>query len=621
MKKSLVILMAVLLVGAFIGMAQSAVPHPNTIVDETVGTIATLDPAWCYDTSSGEAIWQVYDNLIQYDGPSIKKFLPMLSTNVPSVKDGTILNNGKTYIFHIRQGVYFHNGDILTPQDVVYSLERVVIFDRAGGPQWMLSEALLPEINGNYVDDITQWAVKLAGVKSFSDLFTKGTKTPKNAKYRQALIDTFKLLSKAFEIKGNTVIINLPHPYPPILFILAHGASWAAILDQKWAVAHGAWPGTADTWWKYNNPTREKDPLYDITNGTGPFILERWTKARETVFKRFDKYWAGPAKIKYGIIKLVNEFTTRKLDLLRGRADMIYVPISLIKQVKGVKGVSVTPGKGFPTLSLNQFVFTWNVAAKGNPYIGSGKLDGNGIPPDFFSNLDVRKAFEYLFPYKIYINQVLLGHGITPNSAIPQGMLGYNPTVPPAYHQDLAKAKYYFKKAYNGELWKKGFKFTVVYTTGVPAWQTACEMLKAYARKLNPKFRINVASELWATFLSDYETGKLPMFTIGWLADYPGPYDFAQPYYSSAGAYGASIGASYTKWAKVHMDPLVNASMKTAVPQKRAAIFEKLNVLAHNEALYLWLSQPFVVHVQRTWVKGWYYNAMRPGIDFYSLSK
>ena len=621
MRKTLVFLMVVLLVGAFIGMAQTTVPHPNTIVEDTIGTISTLDPAWCYDNSSGEAIWQVYGNLIQYDGSSVKNFLPMLSTNVPSVKDGTILGNGKTYIFHIRKGVYFHNGDVLTPEDVVYSLERSLIFDRAGGPTWMLAEPMLPMINGAYVDSIEQWATKLAGVKSYSDIFIEGTKTPKNDKYKQALISTFKLVSKVFEIKGNDVIINLSHAYPPLLFILAHGANWSSVIDKKWAIAHGAWPGTANTWWKYHNPTRENDPLYSITNGTGPFVLERWTKGRETVFKRFDKYWAGPAKIENGVIKRIKEFTTRKLDLLRGNADMVYVPVSYLKQIRGVKGIYVTPGKGFPILYIVNILFNWNIATKGNPYIGSGKLDGNGIPPDFFSNLDVRKAFEYLFPYKKFIDQVLLGHGITPNGIIPNGMLGYNQKLPPMYHQDLAKAEYYFKKAYNGELWKKGFKFTIVSNSGNPLRRTACEMVRAFARKINPKFQMSVKTELWASFLDDRLTGKLPMSTYGWFADYPDPYDFVQPFYSSKGAEGSLLGVNYVKWAKTHMDPLINASMKTTDSKKRAAIYEKLNVLAYDNALFLWLDQPYGIHVQHSWIKGWYFNPMRPGVDFYSLSK
>ncbi len=595
------------------------VPNPNMVIEETIGLIPTLDPAWSYDTGSGEAIWQIYDNLIQYNGSSISEFRPMLSTNVPNAEDGTILDNGRTYIFHIRQNVKFHNGDILTPKDVVYSIERAVIFDRAGGPSWMLAEPLLPMINGAYVDSIEQWAVKLAGVKSFDDLFVEGTRTPKNDKYKQALVDTFNLLNKDFEIRGNNVIIHLPHSYPPFLYILAHGVSESSILDERWAVDNGAWPGTADTWWKYHNPTREKDPLYSITNGTGPFTLDRWIKGREIVFKRFDEYWAGPAKIKYGVIKKVPEFTTRKLDLIRGEADIIYVPRQYMKQVENVSGVKIS--KGLPLLSIDVGVFNFNINSRGNPYIGSGKLDGNGIPSDFFSNKDVRLAFEYLFPYNVFIKQVWMGQAIVPNSVVPKGLFAYDENVPKAFGQNLSKAREYFKKAYNGELWNKGFTMTLVYNSGNIQRQTACEMIKYYARRINPKFKVNVVSELWASFLDDYESGKLPFFVVGWSADYPDPYDFEQPFYASKGVYGSTLGSNYIKWAKKNMNPLLMKSMQMVEQAKRAQVYQKMNIIAHDQALYMFLDQPLSMNVRRSWINGWYYNPMRPGIDFYSLSK
>ena len=614
MKKTLLVLLSFVLVVSAFTFAAS-----NMVVEETIGLIPTLDPDWSYDTGSGEAIWQLYDNLIQYDGSSISKFKPMISTNIPSEADGTILDNGRTYVFHIRKGVYFHNGDTLTPQDVVYSLERAVIFDRAGGPSWMLAEPLLPEINGAYVDSIEQWAAKLAGVKKFSDLFVEGTKTPKNSKYKQALIDAFNLLAKDFEVKGNDVVIHLPHAYPPFLYILAHGVSTSSILDQSWVESKGGWNGQADTWWKYHNPTREKDPLYDVENGTGPFVLQRWTKGREIVFKRFDKYWAGPAKIEYGVIKKVPEFTTRKLDLLCGNADIIYVPRQYIRQIENVPNIEVT--KGLPVLSIDMGVFNFNVNARGNRYIGSGKLDGRGIPPDFFSNKDVRLAFEYLFPYKAFIRQVWMGQAIVPNSVIPKGLFGYNANDPKAFSQNLAKATEYFKKAYNGELWRKGFTMTLVYNSGNNQRQTACEMIKFYARRINPKFHINVVSELWSSFLDDYANGRLPFFVVGWSADYPDPYDFEQPFYSPSGAYGSTLGENYVKWAKENMSALLMQSMKTVNQSERAKIYTKMNEIAHDNAIYMFLDQPLAVHIQRSDLKGWYYNPMRPGIDFYSLYK
>lgn len=613
MKKVFTLILVLIIVGAVFAMA-------TTIVIERIEGINTLDPDWCYDTSSGEVIWQIYENLLRYDGT---KFVPKLSTNVPNVEDKTILDNGKTYIFHIRKNVYFHNGDLLTPQDVVYSLERSIIFSRGGGPSWMLAEPIFPKINGSYVDSIEQWAAKLGGVKSYSDLFLEGTRTPKNSKYKQALIDAFKLVSKAFEIRGNSVIIHLPHIYPPFLSAIdtVYGGS---ILDKKWAIDKGAWPGTADTWWKYHNPTREKDPLYSVTNGTGPFTLERWSKGREIVLKRFDKYWEGPSKIEYAVIRTVKEFTTRKLDLMRGNADIIYAPAQYLKQLENIPGIKVL--KGYPALRIITMYFTQTINSKGNPYIGSGKLDGNGIPPDFFANKDVRMGFEYLFPHKAYINSIWYGQAMTPNGALPNIVLGYNPKVPPTYHQDLAKAEYYFKKAYNGELWKKGFKFTIIFNTGNDQRRVACEMIQAYARKINPKFKISIKNELWASFLSDMIAERMPMYTGGWGGAVADPYYFAQPFYASSGTLGAFLGKAYTEWAKTNMDPLVNDSMKTLDPAKRAKDYKELNIKAYNNALYLWLAQPLIFEVQRADIKGWTYNPTRPGgaaagIDFYQLSK
>lgn len=617
LKKQFVFALVLAFVAAFGILSFSDVVNPGMIIEETTGTIPSIDPAWCYDSASVEAVSQMYDNLIQYDGTSVTNFLPMISTNVPSVKDGTILDNGKTYVFHIRQGIKFHNGDVLTPEDVRYSLERLLVLDRSGGAAWMVAEALLPAIDGNYVDSITQWAVKYAKVKSWDDLFSDGVL---KAEYESSIEKTFKLLDNDFEIKGNDLIIHLPHPYPPFLFTLAHYAGWTGVEDEKWAVSKGAWPGTAGSWWKYNNPSREKDPLYSVENGSGPFELKNWEKGRQIMFERFDGYWAGPAKIKYAIIKPVMEFTTRKLDLQRGNADIIYVPEQYMSQVEGMKGVDVM--KGFPTLEILSGFFNFDVNAKGKSFIGSGKLDGKGIPPDFFSSIDVRKAFEYMFPYGPFINQVWNGAGIVPNSCIPEGLLGYSKDVP-SYTFDPNKAVEYFKKAYGGELWKKGFTFTVVYNTGNTQRQTACEMLKFYAQKINPKFHINVVGELWASYLDDVFAGRLPFFVMAWTADYPGAYDFAQPFLSSAGTYGKFMGSSFTELSKKEFDPLIVSSMKTTVPEEVSKIYADLAQKAHDDAVELYMVQPTAHQVQRSWIHGWNYNPMSltGGIDFYKLSK
>ncbi len=541
MRKGLTFFMIILIAGfATIAMAQ-AIVNPNTFVYEEPGPFISLDPAWAYDTVSGEIINQVYENLIQYDGTSTTKFLPMLSTNVPSVTDGTISSLG---------------------------------------------------------------------------IFATGTKNPLSDKYKQALVDTFNLLAKDFEIKGNDVIIHLPQPYAPFIYILTD----TDILDQKWCADQNAWDGSANDWWYYHNPEQSNDPLENIENGTGPYMVKYITPGREVVLRRFDEYWQGPAKIKYAVVKYINEFTTSLLDLKAGRADAIVVPLQNLSEVEGIKGVDVITG--LPTLTVFGIAFQWNITSQGNSFIGSGKLDGNGIPPDFFSNLDVRKAFEYLFPYKEFIQQALNGMALQPNSAIIKGLLGYDPNLP-RYEQNFAKAEEYFKKAYNGELWQKGFKFTAVYDTGDTTHQLAFQALSDAARRLNPKFQINVVGELWPNYLSDEISEKLPMFVAGWAADYPDPYDFADAYYASTGTYSEDLGQNYTDFAQKYIDPLVSALINTTQTSKRAEIAQQLAQLDHDNALYIWTDQDEGYWVARSWVKGWYYNAetTSSGPYFYVLSK
>ena len=96
-----------------------------------------MDPAYSYDTASGEIIQSVYETLLFFKGESTTEFEPILAT------EWNVSADGKTYRFKIREGVKFHNGNDLTPEDVEYSIERGMVQDYGAGPQWMLFEPLL----------------------------------------------------------------------------------------------------------------------------------------------------------------------------------------------------------------------------------------------------------------------------------------------------------------------------------------------------------------------------------------------------------------------------------------------------------------------------------------------
>jgi len=613
------ILLLLLIMTVFATISFAEVKNPDTIIYATIGGPDSLDPHWIYDTAGGEVIYQTYDNLINYKGESTSEFVPMLATKVPSVENELIKDNGHTYIFPIRKDVKFHNGDILAPEDVAYSFKRALIFDRSGGPTWMLSEPLL----GTY--SIEETAAEVAGVESYSDMFMdnnpRGDIKPE---YEETMIAVFaEHVNKAVEIDGNNVIFHLDQAYGPFLNILAHCGNWSAIINKKWAIEQGAWDGEANTWWKYHDPENEKDPLYTVENGTGPFVLKKWVPEEIILLERFDDYWQGPAKIKNVQIKYISEYSTRKLMLQTGDADMAYIPVQYLDEVEKIAGVEVI--KNLPALANVVSMFPWTINAEGNSYIGSGQLDGEGIPPDFFSDIHVRKGLSHLFPYDIFINKVAKGMAIRNPGPIPKGVVGFTDDPTLYYDFNLSKAKEEFKMAWDGELWEKGCKFKIFYNEGNDVQKAASDMLSQYLRMLNPKFNLDVIGLQGQAFMKAFFAEKLPFFTIGWLADYPDPHNWAPVYMGSNGDYSSFFGEAYREFARENIDPLLEQGLKEIDKEKRAEIYKKLTRIAHDQAISLYLYQPGLSHVQRTWIKGWYFNPIMPGepegADFYHLSK
>jgi len=562
--------------------AVEPVKNPDTFVTLRFGDPESLDPAYAYDTASQEVIWPaVYETLIAYSGSMTSRYVPELASQVPSLANGLISKDGLTYTFPIRSGVKFHDGSTMTPEDVRYSMLRFMLQDRDGGPSWLLLTPLLGKDS------------------------TRDSKGKFQVTYQDA--------AKAVTVDGNNVVFHLNHPYGAFLSIMA---AWSLVMPKAWAAAHGDWDGSAGTWQKYNNPKLQDRYAFDHMNGTGPFKLQQWDRqAKQVILVRNDAYWRSPAKLARVVIRTVPEFATRRLQLQRGDADFIEVNRTEQSQVQGMAGVEIRDD--LPTLVLQALHFNFKIDATGNPDVGSGKLDGNGIPPDFFSDLHVRKGFAYAFDYATFIRDGYRGKAVQPNGPIIQGLLGYDPTLP-KYTFDRAKATTEFKEAWGGKLWDTGFKFTLTYNTGNTVRQVGAQIMKDSIEALNPKFKVDIRNLQWSSFLQATNQHKGTLYALGWAVDYPDPDDFAQPFLASTGDY-----PKRNSFKDPNADRLVQEGAVTADPAKRAAIYRQLTKIAYDQVPSLYVAQPSAFVVMRSWVRGWYYNAvLSPGsLDYYALYK
>ncbi|MDI9438412.1 MAG: ABC transporter substrate-binding protein [Bacillota bacterium] len=566
----------------------------------------TLDPAAAYDTASGEIIHHVYDNLFTYIDGDLDKMGPMLATEVPTVENGLMSEDGRTIRVPIRQGVKFHDGSVLTAEDVKYTFIRGMLADPAGGPMWMFFEPLLG------VQTMADVIAMAGGPSDFADI---------NEVDPEILRKAYDLVDATIEVDGNDVIFKLVDPYPPFLNILAKGGSWASILNKDWMIANGAWDGNPDTWAKWYDQALEEMTLYDKANGTGPFKLDAWDKSgAQVLLSRFDDYWQGPAALKSAVIKNIPEFSTRLLMLRAGDADAIYVGQQDLPQVKAIPNVTVV--EGLPQITNTVLFFSFTIPIEGNEdLVGSGKLDGNGIPSDFFADVNVRKAFAYSFDFDAYLNEVALGAGQIPKGPFPQS-LPYVNQDQEYYYNDLEKATEYFKKAFDGEVWEKGFKVGIVYNTGNDARKTALEILEYNIERINPKFQVDVIGLEWATVLDRLRSASLPIFVMGWLADFPDTHNFAVPFMHSAGTFAGYCGQGLIDLAKEKFDGLIAAGIKATDPAEREKIYFELQKMYVDLAIGMPFMEATTHRVMRDWVQGFQYcPAYSAQYDLYNISK
>jgi len=598
--------------------------NPDTYVVATIGEPETLDPAWTYETSGAAVQNNIYEGMVWFDRENTGAFVPVLAT------DWSTNEAGDVWTFNIRDGVTFHEGGTLEPHDVAYSVQRALLQDRVDGPHWMTLEAFF----GLYtVEDL---AVGDSG-KEFADLSDDELVAACEAVKSAVVADD----------EAGTVTYTLATPTPWFLAMMVN-SFLGATYDSEWMIENGAWDGTCENWVQWHDPAAQDTILFNAANGTGPYMLDHWTPGEEILLVANENYWraegdpiweggpSGVASIKNILIKSVDEWGTRQAMFEAGDADFIYVPSQYRPQLEEQYGVTcqadgtcedtgdgyIQAWVGLPLLAMTPAQFNWQINVEGgNPFAGSGKLDGNGIPADFFQDEHIRKAFNYCFDFDAMINDALNGEGIQAQGPIIAGMMGYREGEDPLYSFDLAKCEEEFKLAEN-DVWETGFYFQMAYNTGNDTRRLASEILKAGIESVNDKFNITVVGMPWPVLLNSRRAQKLPIYVGGWQEDFHDPHNWVHPFLHSQGAYGRVISMPEEKAAE--FDALIEEAASYTTAAERTPIYEAIQLKAQEDAVVIWMYQAVGrVHLQK-WINNYYFNPAYSGAAssyVYALSK
>jgi peptide/nickel transport system substrate-binding protein len=516
--------------GLTLGIGAALAVPKNTMVWHITEDPSTLDPHQAYDPVALAPLDNVYETLVTFkgNGKNPSEFAPMLATA------WTVSSDGLKYGFTLRSGVKFHSGNLMTCTDAMYSFRRILVSNNGESPAWFLS---LPLLGFDYFDD------KSKAKLTFADL------------ERAVSCDASGKLLFALKSKDPAFLAKLR-------------VTSSAIVDSKYAMAGGEWSGTASDLKTAVGKNLGDSYLSKNPSGTGAYkLLKR--DAEQLIFRAFDGYWGGKAKIENVILKKVENDAARILALQKGDADHIALDArASLKQLAGANGVRIIDN--VPSATVVRMI-TMNQKIVKSELLGSGKLDGLGIPPTFFSDIHIRRGFALAFNNTRYINEVLGGKGRNRSMGLPEGYLGYDPKLRPTTY-NLERAKAEFKLAWGGQVWKNGFTLIASHSAGVQIYQSGLELLKEGLEVINPKFKLTVRSRQTGAETEDGAAGKVPMSFTSWLADYPDSDNMLRSIYASNGGY-------YSRWLNhgdSKIDALLDQAYSTSDPVKRAAAYTQV---------------------------------------------
>jgi peptide/nickel transport system substrate-binding protein len=489
-----------------------AATPPDVLIVAVSGDLVSIDPPF----SSGapfqnEVITNLYDYLVEFGTkPDGKGGVAGDLDRFEGrlAQSWTVSPDGTRVTFKLRPGARFASGDPVTAQDVKHTYDRIF-----------------------GVKAVTAALTKMAAVDG-----------PESVRIVDPQTVEFTLS------KGNPLLFGNMAQY-------GHGVTQEKALKPH-AAADDPW---ATKWLKTNHA------------GGGPFALERWTPGSEIVLRRNEHYWAGPAKLRQVIFKIVPEAATRTLLLRQGAVDIATdLPFQDVLALQGDPNVSVL---SFPSTIVKYLAMNLKT------------------PP--FDNPKVRQAISHAVPYETILKEVVKGFGRQLKGLAPDGMRTADPSLW-RYATDPARARQLLAEAGHAA----GFKTALTVRAGFPADEQIAVWIQSALRPLGVD--VTIEKLPLAGYTDRMRKKEMALFVHEWLSINNDPFYhyfwLAQP--------GC---CNYANYENPQVTGLIKEFMLTTDQRARAEASRRVQQLFMDDAGWAFLYQPDVIVTMRKNVKGFVY--------------
>jgi peptide/nickel transport system substrate-binding protein len=418
--------------------------------------------------------------------------------------------------FKLKSGVKFASGNPLTADDVVYSVQRAIKLNK--------SPAFL------YTD--------IAGLKAESIKASDPT----------------------------TVVVTMPKTSSTQTFLIILTFTIGGVVDSKELK-------TKETGGDFGSAY-----LLDHSSGSGPFMLDHWTKNTEFLLKANPNFGGTKPTLSGVLFKHVPEPTNQQFALEKGDID--------IANDLGSEQIAALQGKaGVTTTSADSLLLV---------YVGMNAM----FKP--LDNVKVREALRTAVDYDGIVKNLLKGNGKKVQGIVPKGLAGYNEATP--FQADVAKAKSLLQEAGQTSITLE-FLIPTGSAPGGVAWSDIAAKLKSDWAQIG--VTANIKATTTADLLATYRAQRGQLVMINWGPDYPDPGANVNPFTD----YKAKSIAYRNGWddpiaTKAHEAELIND------PAKRVSAYKEITDYVLHNGPYVVLYQPAELFGLRSNVKGFNWSSI-----------
>ncbi len=312
----------------------------------------------------------------------------------------------------------------------------------------------------------------------------------------------------------------------------------------------------------------------DVGIGIGPYRVKKWVKDVELILEANPNWYGAPPKSKVVVIRFYESAQSLKAAIKKGEVDLAYRTLNP-EDILALKGSD-----------------KFKVYESESPFIRYLAFNAKREP---FNDPSVRRAIAYAIDRSMIVKRVFKDSMISLYSLIPMGMWGEVKAFP---EYDRGKAiellrnvGYSETKPLHIELW-----YTPVYYGS--AESDVAQMLKLMLEATGI-IRVELKYSEWATYVEDFERGKMGLFLLGWYPDYLDPDGYLWPLVHSSGS--PNLGSFYSN---PKMDELLLVARQIPHREGRAKVYGEVQRLLAEEVPYIPLWQAKQYCVAKAEVKG-----------------